>query len=165
MPRAKFYPAVRLYRSTADLIGDLNTGALDHRQTLGMLASDLGSAWTPQVLFGVDPAANRVQWTRLSPECFRVEYSVNSPGIVFVSETFYPGWEAVDDRGRQLPVVRTFLIFKGIVLREPGTGAITVRFRPASFRLGACLSAATALALLALAFFLRRRPPGPAGRA
>ena len=76
--------------------------------------------------------------------------------MLFVSESFYPGWEVVDGKAR---IIEVFGAFKGIVIERAGAGTLTVRFFPFLFRLGLWLSAMTALLITSV--LALRRPKGP----
>ena len=154
LPRLAFYNNVAACPDDV-LIHALDNGTFDYRRVLGV--ADLPASW-PRSATNQPMAGARLNLTRKSPENYRIDYHVETPGVLFISESYYPGWEAVDDRGRQLPIVRAFLAFKGVVLAEPGSGTITLRFRPRVFRLGAAISLAGVLVLGAFAAWRWRRP-------
>jgi hypothetical protein len=83
-------------------------------------------------------------------------YWVNSqgPGLLFVSNQYYPGWRAfVHDR--EVPIFRANHCFRAIPVPE-GKSVVRMVFAPASVRLGLAASGATLLALLALSYILSR---------
>jgi hypothetical protein len=83
-----------------------------------------------------------------------LEVSVDGPGLLLMTETFYPGWRAaVDDRAA--PIVRADLLFRGVPV-PAGTHRVRVWYDPASVKLGFGLSA-LGLATNAWALWLRRR--------
>jgi len=154
LPRLMFYTQTKEYQSDEHVLRDLDSGALDYRRVLAIPAGALKAPLHPIAAAAV---AYSMDLGPVSPEKYRIKYSVNSPGIIFVSETYYPGWEAVDAHGRALQIVRTFTAFRGIVIPEAGTGQITVRFRPRSFRAGVAISSTTAVLLGLIYFVLIRR--------
>ena len=81
-----------------------------------------------------------------------------SRALLVLSEPFYPGWQ-VTVNGREAPVWKVDGGLRAIVV-PAGDSAVTLKYRPASFRLGAALSAAAFLAAALLAFFAFRRPAG-----
>ena len=147
LPRVKFYSAVRRYDSDAALLHDLDDGTLDYQQIVAVRADELGAALPPQGA-GTNSATDRVELVQQTPEHYQIRYAVKSPGIIFVSESFYPGWQVTDAANRPLPLIRAFVAFKGIVITHPGQGTLDVRFRPRSFQLGAAITGVTALALM-----------------
>jgi hypothetical protein len=100
------------------------------------------------------PGGPRVAIERYLPE--RVELTVEAPaaGWLVLSDLFYPGWRATRD-GAPARVERANHLFRAVRVGA-GASRVVFEFRPASLRIGAGVSAATALALTALA--LRGRP-------
>ena len=150
LPRVAFYAAVRNYNSDAAILRDLDRGALDYRRVMAVRADEFSSALPvfPEI------AAGEVKLIRLSPEHYQIRYHTLTPGIIFVSESYYPGWEVQNETGQPFQLIHAFVAFKGIVVPHAGRGTLDVRFRPRSFRLGAAISCLTALAL---AIFYRWR--------
>jgi len=153
LPRVAFYGRVHPYDSEAAILRDLDTGALDYRREVAVLAAEFGSQGPVSAAGG----PGEVEWIRHSPEYYQIRYHARSPGIIFVSESFYPGWEVRDETGRDFQLVHAFLAFKGIVIPQAGQGTLEVRFRPRSFRLGAVITGLTALALAIFYRWLSRR--------
>jgi hypothetical protein len=156
LSRIVFYSTIKPYNSDDEILHDLDSDRLDYRNTVAVRADELDSA-LDAASTGTNAPPFDLQFRRDSPEKYRIRYSVNSPGILFISESYYPGWEAIDTRGKTFKIVRTFTAFKGIVIPQAGQGELTVRFRPRSFRLGAGISGTTAVLLGMLYFALIRR--------
>ena len=80
----------------------------------------------------------------------RIAYRTNdaNPALLFLSDTFYPGWKAFVD-SRETPIVRADYLFRGVVL-GPGKHTVEFRYEPATFRIGLALCAAS---LIVLALF------------
>ncbi len=91
----------------------------------------------------------------------RVDLAVDVPdrSILVLADAWFPGWEAEVD-GRPAPLVRANAAFRAVDL-PAGTKAVTFRYRPRSFRVGAAVSLAGLFAVLS-ALFLGRRPRGAA---
>jgi hypothetical protein len=165
-PRLRFFSRIKTYGSDEDILHDLDSGELDYSDTAAVDAHELGGSLADFKPVG-RPPRSILQLQTDSPESYRINYSVDSPGILFVSESYYPGWEVVDKQGKPFQIVRTFVAFKGIVIPQAGQGELTVRFRPRSFLLGAGISGTTAILLGILCFVLIRRArdaevgPGP----
>jgi len=92
-------------------------------------------------------------------EAHRLRLRASAPGpcLLFLSDLFYPGWEATVD-GAEARVLRANHAFRAVAL-APGEHVVEFRYRPASFRLGAAVSLGAALAVAALlaAGVVRRR--------
>jgi uncharacterized membrane protein YfhO len=79
----------------------------------------------------------------------KVEVSTKSPGLLIVSEQYYPGWKAYVD-GESTQIYAVDGILRGIFL-EPGVHIVEFKYRPFSFLLGAVLST---ISLVMTIFFL-----------
>jgi hypothetical protein len=73
---------------------------------------------------------------------------------IVVSQTFWKGWQAREG-GRRIPLSYANQAFVGFEV-GPGTHRIALVYRPRSFAIGAALSAAGCLILLAAGLLLRR---------
>ncbi len=96
-----------------------------------------------------------------SPNRIAVEAQLDAPGLLVLSEVWYPGWRATDN-GQPVPIHRADGILRGVYLGR-GSHRVVFDYRPLSVRAG---EAASALAALALAGYLawaasraRRRTP------
>ncbi len=89
--------------------------------------------------------------TRYEPQRVELKATLTRPGIVVLSDTYYPGWRLTID-GRPAPILRTNRMMRGAAVRE-GEHTLVYVYDPLSFRVG---MAVTALALLALLVLLVR---------
>jgi hypothetical protein len=76
------------------------------------------------------------------------------PGLLVVSQIFYPGWVAVVD-GKDNPLVRADYTLVAVPLNA-GSHTVSLVFRPQSFRIGLAISIASC-ALMAILLVLRFR--------
>ena len=78
------------------------------------------------------------------------------PGVVILSDSYYPGWQATVD-GEPARIYAANHLFRGV---EVGAGVHEVRFiyRPSSIRIGAGLSFVGVIVLVAL--FIAARHEG-----
>jgi hypothetical protein len=150
LPRVKFYREIKPYESNAALLSDLSAGTIDYNNEIAVLASS-GLTRTPST---PNNANDSVQLTRHSPERYTIRYSVGSPGVIFVSESYYPGWKTSDP---QFKIVKAFGAFKGIVVPEAGAGELIVRFAPDSLRVGSIISVVSGTLLLGVLIVVSRR--------
>jgi len=74
-----------------------------------------------------------------------------NPGLLALSDAYYPGWKAYVD-GKETPIYPTDVALRSIYL-GPGEHAITFEYDPASFRIGWMISVAALLALAGYAAF------------
>jgi hypothetical protein len=76
-------------------------------------------------------------------------------GMVVVSETYYPGWEATVD-GRPAPVLETYGFLRGVVVNA-GRHRVEMHYRPKSVYWGAALTGIGLLAAALIGFSGLRR--------
>ena len=86
-----------------------------------------------------------------------VRANLQCPGLLIVSDTFYPGWRS-DVDGRPKPILEVLGALRGVAL-EAGSHTVELRYQPASVRWGAAISLAglAASGLLMLQGFRRTR--------
>ena len=102
-----------------------------------------------------DPA-EVVTVTRDEPQRVDLTAMLLSPGLVVVSDFYYPGWTlTVDDRPGE--VLRTNRAMRGVAL-PAGTHHLVFRYEPLSFRLGIALSLLGLTATAGLGFWAHREP-------
>ncbi|SIN73847.1 membrane protein YfhO [Singulisphaera sp. GP187] len=95
--------------------------------------------------------------TRDDPQRVEVKAVLHSPGLVVISDFYYPGWNVTVD-GRSAEILRTNRAMRGVAL-PAGTHRLVFRYDPLSFRIGMALSllGVTTVALLVV-WGLRTRP-------
>ncbi|MGD8627142.1 MAG: YfhO family protein, partial [Anaerolineae bacterium] len=86
-----------------------------------------------------------------------VEVDLQHPGLLVLSEVWYPGWQARDG-GRERPIYHVEGVLRGVYLAA-GTHTVEFRYAPCSAWLGLALSGSATLGLLGYAAirFRRRR--------
>ncbi len=72
------------------------------------------------------------------PEQIRIQSTSNSNSILFLSDNYYPGWQAYID-GRETKIYRADYTFRAVIL-PPGTHLVIFRFKPVTFYLGLKIS-------------------------
>ena len=96
-------------------------------------------------------ASREVRVTERTNDRVAVRAKLSHPGLLVISEGYYPGWRAAVD-GVATPLVRANVMMRGVVL-DAGEHEVEFHFRSRSIEVGAALSIAT----LALVAALRRR--------
>jgi hypothetical protein len=90
-----------------------------------------------------------------APEHVVIDADANRPGLLVLTDDFYPGWKATLD-GRAVPIHRVDFLLRGVVL-PPGRHLVEFRYQPASWTIGWIVSLVSALLLAAaVAISLRR---------
>jgi hypothetical protein len=87
------------------------------------------------------------QVTFSSPNHLIVETDLDRPGLLVLSEIWYPGWRALDN-GAEISILRTNAILRGVHL-ETGHHVVEFEYQPWTVQAGVALSSITALALIA----------------
>jgi hypothetical protein len=83
-----------------------------------------------------------------------VEVAPTRPGLLVLSEVWYPGWSATVD-GRPAPVLRADYLFRAVPV-APGDRRVELRFEPTGWRAGLALTLAAWAAIGALLLAPRR---------
>ncbi|OGM37817.1 hypothetical protein A3F01_01915 [Candidatus Woesebacteria bacterium RIFCSPHIGHO2_12_FULL_38_11] len=78
------------------------------------------------------------------------DVATTDPSLVFLSETYYPGWSAYVD-GKRADIIRSNYIFQSIAIPE-GVHNIAFKYEPKSFRIGVLLSLVTLIFLAVYTF-------------
>jgi hypothetical protein len=94
--------------------------------------------------------------TREEPQRVELTAVLRSPGLVVVSDMYYPGWTLTVD-GRPAEILRTNRAMRGVAL-SAGTHHLVFRYDPLSFRVGIVLSLVGLAALAILVMWAIRRP-------
>jgi hypothetical protein len=105
---------------------------------------DATPARTPLPRAAAGPAPGSARITDYAPERVAVEVVAERPGLLVLSDVDYPGWEATLD-GTPREILRADYLFRAVGV-PAGRSEVVFRYRPASLRIGAALSAAGALA-------------------
>jgi Bacterial membrane protein YfhO len=84
-----------------------------------------------------------------------IQASLDSPGILVLADSFYPGWNAYVN-GRQEKIYRANLFFRGVRL-SAGTHTVQFRYEPRSFAIGRAVSIITLLFIVAISILLYLR--------
>jgi hypothetical protein len=107
---------------------------------------DLASAGEAEPARIVTQSANRIV----------VKAELAAPGLLVLSEMWYPGWQALDN-GKPSSILRTDGILRGVYLKV-GSHTLAFEYRPWTVRVGLAISGCTALGLfVAFAFRAWRR--------
>jgi len=115
------------------------------RDEFDPLTSALATERAAQELPASDDQARRVEHTvrgiRYGYNSLEATVESQQAGMLVTSETDYPGWTAtVNDR--EVPIVCVNRAFRGIPVPR-GTSRISMRYEPASLRIGGLISAAS----------------------
>jgi hypothetical protein len=125
--------------------------------------ADLSDDWSEQLTALTDLATQTTVTgdyvatvTRYEPNRFEIEARLPKPGLLVVSEIWYPGWQVLVD-GELQPVEQVAHILRGVYLNA-GTHRVAFEYAPASVRWGMRLSLVGIVTLMGWGgFWLWRR--------
>lgn len=89
------------------------------------------------------------------PTSVTIEVNTPSPGIVILSDTFFPGWTARID-GEPNRIYRAYYTLRGIPVRD-GLHRITLIYEPITFQIGVLITAAGILFSFGLWWYVLRK--------
>ncbi|MEX2301404.1 MAG: YfhO family protein [Bryobacterales bacterium] len=89
---------------------------------------------------------DQVEIRAYGPGSMEIEVDAALPGLLIVSESFYPGWEA-SINGDPAALHRANGALMGVAVAK-GPSVVTMRYSPQSFRLGAWITGLTLLGVL-----------------
>jgi hypothetical protein len=81
---------------------------------------------------------NNVDVENYSPEKITIKTSSNCDGLLFISDTYYPGWISKVD-SKQVPILRADYAFRAVSI-EKGQHIVEFIYQPISVRLGSYIS-------------------------
>jgi hypothetical protein len=139
MPRAFFPQRIERFARDEDLLARIKMPGFDPRETACIIS---GGREGKDARIPENDAARlawNIEWTGYSPQRCSLKTKTNKPGLLVVSDTYYPGWKAFVD-GRESPLVKVNHFMRGVVVGQ-GDHEVLFVFQPAIFILGLCISA------------------------
>jgi hypothetical protein len=92
------------------------------------------------------PAGDSVEVVAYEPDRVVIDVDTACPGLVVLSDVYYPGWRATVD-GRPTEIYPTDLALRGVVVGA-GHSRVVMTYRPASFRVGLTVASFAVVAAL-----------------
>ncbi|GAB4406907.1 MAG: hypothetical protein Kow00123_19670 [Anaerolineales bacterium] len=93
---------------------------------------------------GGDADGDAVRVVARSANALELDVQASAPGLLLVSEVWYPGWRAWVD-GRALPVARADYLLRAVPIEEAGAHRVRLAYVPVWLYVGAAVSAAAFL--------------------
>lgn len=157
-------PPIRVYRLSASAprvyLAERVFAASDPEAALWTMASANFRPGRDAVLIGgsslpVDPTVGgRVIEATLGHSVIRAQVSLPAAGLLVVSDTWFPGWEAMID-GQRAKILRVNGFLRGVLVPE-GIHQVEMLYRPKSFAYGCEISILVAALLVGVAVVSRR---------
>ncbi len=149
-PRAYLVSNVIKRNSDDEVIAELKNPQLKLRNTAVVKSSeDIG------VIGSTDIGYDNVKIEEYQDQNVRLAVNSPSKSFLFLSDTFYPGWNAYVN-GKKTKIYQTNLAFRGIVVPK-GQYTVEFKYEPKSFKTGLLISAFSMLILLLIIFLPKLR--------
>ena len=140
-------------RKALDLLADPGFDQQKELLIAQSSADALGSAWEDERMTLGSGGAASIEVERKGSAHLIFEIESDQPGLLFVTENYMPGWQALwtglekQSQPSKLPIVRANQAFLGIPV-PAGKGTLELVYRPASVRWGLAISGASWIILL-----------------
>jgi hypothetical protein len=146
LPRAFVVGQVKVISDEEKILSEL---ALFDPKKLAVLEEKPG--WTLD-----DPSLfQEAEVTFYSPNKIVVQADLSTPGLLVLSELWYPGWRAYDN-GQEVKIHRANYLLRSVYL-EKGRHTVEFVYDPLSFKVGRWVSAGAVLGLVAYVVSVIRR--------
>lgn len=142
-PRAYFVKSVRVEKDRDKIIEKLLGADFDPRNEV-VLEEELKYEWKPSF------SREGVEVLSHEPNRVMIRTFSDKPRVMFLSDTYYPGWKAYVD-GKETRIYRANYMFRAVKL-GPGKHEVRFVYSPLSFKLGSIISLFS-LVLVAVLFF------------
>lgn len=143
LPRAFVVGHVRPVSSDDDVRAMLLSAGFDPRGE-AIVAAPFPPLTSP--LSSNAASSTKVDFSREGGTVAKVQVSLQTPGLLVLSEGFYPGWRATLD-GVDVPIVRANSMMRAVAV-PAGEHDVVFRFRPWSVMLGLAVTILGAIGLL-----------------
>lgn len=143
LPRAFVVHQTELVTDTASAINRLRQSDFDPASAI---VREAGAGETPGIVsVGRPSPADEVAITAYAPERIEISATLQSPGWLILTDTFYPGWRAAVD-GKKTAIFEADLMFRAIEV-PAGSHRIEFIYAPSSFWGGLLISLIGGVAL------------------
>lgn len=153
LDRAFVVSDIRTAGSAAEAQRSMGTAGLDLSRTAfveSAVPDAFLAAGSPAATPGSSGAAD-VRINEYRPRRVSVEAKLRQPGLLVLTDTYYPGWSVFVD-GARSALVRVNGLVRGVLL-PAGAHRVEFVYRPVSFAAGATISCICLAALCLLCFF------------
>jgi len=160
LPRAWIVHSTRQVRSGQEALDLLSAGQVDPRET-ALLAEDPPE----QMSQPDDPSAEWASITEHSADSIQLQTVTETPGLLVLSEVYYPAWKAYVD-GHPVPVYPTNQLLRSVPI-PAGDHTVELRYESWAIRVGLAISlvAFAVLAVLVTSAAAHRKSAGGKGTA
>ncbi len=159
LPRMQFFPAWKVEPDRKQILAAMSAPTFEPRRSV-FVETDPPELFRSQPSpSGVSPDVTaHVETEEYTPRRVRGRVHCSVPGVVLLSDTFYPGWYATVD-GAPARIYRADYVMRAVFV-PAGDHVIEFRYVPLSFQLGAAISVVTVAAWAVGGLWLRARRRG-----
>jgi hypothetical protein len=143
LPRAWIVHSARQVGSSQEALDLLSSGEVDPKQT-ALLEEE-----PPEMSQPDDPSADQASVSEYGANRIRLTTSTETPGLLVLSEVYYPAWKAYVD-GQPAPAYVTDQLLRSVAV-PAGEHEVELRYESWTLRAGIAISLVALLALIALA--------------
>jgi hypothetical protein len=151
-PRAFVVHQAEVVSGVEEAIARMKEGQFNPAQT-AVIEGDLQPARLAALTEGRPAGGSSVEFTEHRDNEVKLRVETERPGLLVLSDTYYPGWQAYVD-GEKTPIYPTDAALRSVYL-EAGEHEVRFVYSPGTFKLGITISG---LSLLALAAFVAWDP-------
>jgi hypothetical protein len=144
LPRAWIVHSARQMGSKEEALDLLSSGQLDLKET-ALLEEE-----PPRMTRPDDASADRASITEYTANRIQLETATGAPGLLVLSEVYYPAWKAYVD-GRPAPIYPTDHLLRSVPV-PTGDHTVELRYESWTLRVGMAISLVTLTTLIALTF-------------
>jgi hypothetical protein len=142
LPRAWIVHSARQVKSKEEALDLLSSVQLDPKET-ALLEEE-----PPEMSQPDDNSADRASVTEYEPNRIQLESSTGAPGLLVLSEVYYPAWKAYVD-GHPAPIYVTDHLLRSVPV-PAGEHTVELRYESWTLRVGIAISVVACAALTAL---------------
>lgn len=150
MPRLNFIPKWEVVPERTQILGRMTAADFDPRTAVFLEREPASDGSLPTTITG-EITAPEVAVKNYSAQKVTVNVRASKPGILLLSDTWYPGWKVRVD-GKPAGLLRADYVLKAVHL-PAGNHLVEFYFAPVSFRIGAIVSGVTIVLALIAALF------------
>ena len=140
-PRFGLYYEAQEVKSDEEALDNIANGSIDFRKII-LLEEKLPI---------LEPGTGSAKLINSTVNSLSFETKTNTPALFYISDTYFPGWEAKVN-GKTQKIYRANYNFRAVLVPE-GDSTVEFMYAPSSFRLGVVISVVSLLLVAGLSLF------------
>lgn len=138
LPRAFFPQQVETFSTAGEVLARMQQPGFDPKRTACFVSQQQEGGALSSPESGQD-STSEITWSAYASQQSSLTTDRQQPGLLVVSDSFYPGWKAFVD-GTEAPLLKVNYFMRGIIV-DKGRHQVLFVFQPPSFTLGCWISA------------------------